>query len=67
MLPKSVTSRLAVEAACSFGWERYVGADGAVLGIDRYGFSAPWKVIAENLGYTPQGIADRARRLLSEG
>ena len=67
VLPKSVTCRLAVEAACSFGWERYVGADGAVFGIDRYGFSAPWKVIAENLGYTPEGIADRARRLLSEG
>jgi len=66
VLPASVTRRLAVEAASSFGWERYVGAGGAVLGIDRYGFSAPWKVIAEKLGYTPEGIADRARRLLSE-
>jgi transketolase len=64
VLPESVTKRLAVEAACSFGWERYVGNKGAVLGIDRYGFSAPWKVIADKLGFTPQGIADRARRLL---
>ena len=64
VLPESVTKRLAVEAACSFGWERYVGDKGAVFGLDRYGFSAPWKVMAEQLGFTPQGIADRARRLL---
>ncbi len=66
VLPRSVARRLAVEAGCSFGWERYVGAAGAVLGIDRYGYSAPWKVIAEKLGFTPEGIADRARRLLSQ-
>jgi transketolase len=36
-----------------------------VLGIDRYGFSAPWKVIAEKLGFTPEGVAERARRMLS--
>jgi transketolase len=66
VLPPSVTCRLAVEAGCSFGWERYVGAQGAIFGIDRYGFSAPWKVIAEKLGYTAEGVADRARRLLSQ-
>jgi len=65
VLPPSVTCRLAVEAGCSFGWERYVGPHGAVLAIDRYGFSAPWKAIAEKLGYTSQGVAERARRLLS--
>ena len=66
VLPPSVTCRLAVEAGCSFGWERYVGAQGAIFGIDRYGFSAPWKVIAEKLGYTAEGVAERARRLLSQ-
>jgi transketolase len=65
VLPASVTCRLAVEAACPFGWERYVGPRGAIFGIDRYGFSAPWKVIAEKLGFTPEGVAERARRLLA--
>ena len=64
VLPPAATCRLAVEAACSFGWERYVGDKGEVLGIDRYGFSAPWKVIAANLGFTAEGVAARARQLL---
>jgi len=64
VLPPAVTCRLAVEAACSFGWERYVGDKGEVLGIDRYGFSAPWKIIAANLGFTAEGVAARARQLL---
>jgi transketolase len=65
VLPSAVTCRLAVEAACPFGWERYVGPRGEVFGIDRYGWSAPWKVIAEKLGFTPEGVAKRARRMLS--
>ena len=52
-----VTARLAVEAGGPFGWERYVGPQGAVHGIDRFGASAPWKVIAEKLGFT--GRANR--------
>ena len=64
VLPRSMTCRLAVEAACSFGWERYVGDKGAVFGIDRYGWSAPWKVIAEKLGFTAEGVAQRARGLM---
>jgi transketolase len=67
VLPKSVTKRLAVEAGSPFGWERYVGIEGAVFGIDHYGYSAPWKVIAEKLGFTADGIAERARRLLAGG
>ncbi|MFB3882580.1 MAG: transketolase [Armatimonadota bacterium] len=67
VLPPAVTCRLAVEAACSFGWERYIGDRGEVFGIDRYGFSAPWKVIADKLGFTAEGVAERARRLLQSG
>jgi transketolase len=66
VLPKSVKRRLAVEAGASFGWDKYVGPKGAVLGVDRYGFSAPWKVIAEKLGFTVEGVAERARQLLSQ-
>ena len=63
VLPPSVSHRLAVEAGTSFGWSRYVGDAGSVHGIDRFGASAPWKVIAEQLGFTPEAIAGEARRL----
>jgi transketolase len=64
VLPPSITARLAVEAAVSFGWERYVGPHGAVHGINRFGASAPWKVIAEKMGFTGAAIAQRAHELL---
>jgi transketolase len=64
VLPPEVTARLAVEAGVTFGWERYVGSKGAVHGINRYGVSAPWKVIAEKLGFTGAHIAELAHRLL---
>jgi transketolase len=67
VLPPSVPLRLAVEAAASFGWERYVGLKGAVHGIDDFGHSAPWKVIAQKLGFTPEAIAARAREMLAKG
>jgi transketolase len=55
--------RLAVEAASPFGWERY--ADDSVT-IDRFGASAPGKVVLENLGFTPANVAVRARALLTK-
>jgi transketolase len=64
VLPPDVTARLAVEAAVSFGWDRYVGPQGAVHGINRFGWSAPYKVIAEKLGFTGAHIAQRAHELL---
>jgi transketolase len=64
VLPPTVTARLAVEAGVAFGWERYVGPQGAVHGINRFGWSAPYKVIAEKLGYTGAHIAERAHELL---
>jgi transketolase len=64
VLPPNVTARLAVEAGVSFGWDRYVGPHGAVHGINRFGWSAPYKVIAEKLGFTGAHIAERAHALL---
>ena len=64
VLPPSVTARLAVEAGVTFGWDRYVGSRGAVLGIDRFGASAPWKIIAEKLGFTSAHITELAHKLL---
>jgi len=65
VLPPGVTRRLAVEAASPFGWERWVGPEGRVVAIDRFGASAPYKVIAEKLGFTPENVAREARSLLS--
>ena len=64
VLPPAVTARLAVEAGVSFGWERYVGTQGAVHGINRFGASAPYKIIAEKLGFTGEHIARLAHDLL---
>jgi transketolase len=63
VLPPSVTARVAVEAGASLSWHKYVGADGAVLGIDRFGASAPAKVIFEKLGFTAKNVVAVARGL----
>src|SRR5208337_5622231 len=52
ILPPSIRARLAVEAGISQGWCRYVGDKGDVIGLDRFGASAPGKVAFEKLGYT---------------
>jgi transketolase len=64
VLPPAVTRRLAVEAASPMAWERYVGLEGAVHGIDRFGASAPWKKIQAELGFTPEAVAERMGKLL---
>jgi transketolase len=52
VLPPGVTSRLAVEAGVSLGWQRWVGTGGRVLGLDRFGASAPGSVAFQQLGFT---------------
>jgi transketolase len=64
VLPPHVTARLAVEAGVAFGWDRYVGPRGATLTQDRYGASAPYKVLAEKFGFTVDEVVARARALL---
>jgi transketolase len=59
--------RLAVEAAAPFGWHRWVGPEGGVLGVERYGASAPAEALAPRYGFTAAAIAQRARRLLEGG
>ncbi len=66
VFPPRVTARLAIEAASPFGWERYVGAKGAVIGMTRFGASAPYKVLAEKFGFTAANVAAKARELLSK-
>jgi transketolase len=66
VLPPEVTARLAIEAAVPIGWERYVGLQGDVVGINRFGASAPYQVIFEQLGFTGENVALRALALLDK-
>ncbi len=65
VLPARVRARVAVEAAASLGWERYVGDAGQVVGLDRFGASSPGPQLLEELGFTPQAVVRAARRALS--
>ena len=64
VLPASVPARLAVEAGSPQGWWRYVGDRGDVLGVDRFGASAPAAVLLEKYGFTIDNVVARARALL---
>jgi transketolase len=66
VLPVSVKARVAVEAGVTIGWERYVGLEGAVVGIDRFGASAPARVLFEKFGFTTKKVAAVARNVLEE-
>jgi transketolase len=63
VLAPEIGKRIAVEAASPFGWERFVGLEGEVIGIPRFGASAPWKVLQKEFGFTPDAIAGALRRL----
>ncbi len=64
VLPPDVTVRLAVEAGVPQGWHRYVGPSGDVIGIERFGASAPYKVLMEKFGFTAESVVARALALL---
>jgi transketolase len=64
VLPRTVTRRLAVEAGASFGWDRWIGTSGAVVGVDRFGASAPGETVMKELGFTVEHVVARARALL---
>jgi transketolase len=64
VLPKAVTKRLAVEAGSPFGWERYVGTQGAVIGTETFGASAPGGIIMEKFGFTVDNVVTQAKAVL---
>jgi transketolase len=64
VLPAAVAVRVAVEAASSFGWERWTGSSGACVALDRFGASAPAPILFEKFGITAGAVVARARELL---
>jgi transketolase len=65
VLPPSVRARLAVEAGATQGWHRYVGGAGDVIGVDRFGASAPGETVLREYGFTVENVCTRAKALLS--
>ena len=66
VMPKSIRARVAVEAAVSFGWHKYVGLDGDVLSLDHFGASAPANLLFERFGFTADNAAQKAKALLQK-
>ncbi len=64
ILPASCISRIAIEAGVTGLWHKYTGLEGRVIGIDRFGISAPGDVVMEELGITPENIMKVARKLI---
>jgi transketolase len=67
VLPSEVKARVAVEAGIKLGWEHYVGLDGAVIGLDGFGASAPAEVLYEKFGITAQNTVAEAKTILKKG
>ena len=67
VLPPEIRNRVALEAASPLGWERWVGDGGAIIGIDRFGASAPYQEIYQNLGLTPERVVEEAEQLVARG
>ena len=61
VLPPFITARVAVEQASTMGWDRYVGLDGCIIGMETFGSSAPLKDLQQKFGFTPSRIVDAAR------
>jgi transketolase len=64
VLPPDLTARVAIEQASTFGWERYVGATGAIVAMHTFGASAPLKELQQKFGFTPEKIVEAAKAQL---
>jgi len=65
VLPPQVTARIAVEQASTFGWERYVGRRGKIIGMGTFGASAPLKELQKKFGFEPEKLVSTAKELLA--
>jgi transketolase len=67
VLPPSVTARVSIEAAATFGWDRWVGSGGVMIGLDHFGASAPAERLYQEFGLTAARVVEAARGLLQGG
>ena len=67
ILPPDLTARVAIEAGVPTGWDRYVGTEGEIIALNRFGASAPSGVLAKEWGFTADGVATRVRAYLERG
>jgi len=65
VLPPAVWARVSIEAASAFGWERHVGSRGAMIGVDRFGESAPGPRVMREFGFTAEHIVQAAKDVLA--
>ncbi|MFN8419438.1 MAG: transketolase C-terminal domain-containing protein [Anaerolineae bacterium] len=66
VLPPAIQARVAIEAAVPFGWHEWVGANGKIVGLERFGASAPYEVVYEKLGITTTAAVDAVKQLLGK-
>jgi transketolase len=67
VLPRGVRKRVTVEALSPFGWERYAGTDGAIIGIDHFGASAPGDEVLRRFGFTVERVTEIGRKVVRDG
>ena len=66
VLPPQVTARVSVEEATVFGWDRYVGPHGRMIGMHTFGASAPLKELQKKFGFLPETVVTAAKEVLAE-
>ncbi len=66
VIPNEVRNRVAVEAASSFGWHKYVGLDGEIISIDHFGASAPAGTLFKQFGFTVENVVEKALKVVGK-
>ena len=64
IFPKNIKAKISVEMGVGLGWQKYVGDSGKILSIEKFGSSAPDKILYEKYGFTVQHLLEEARRIL---
>ena len=67
VLPSYCLNRVSIEAGSTFGWHRFVGRDGLAIGMDTFGASAPYNVLAEKFGFTPEAVVETIKKFFGCG